>query len=443
MCRHVGFGWVSRLRYWMKGWVHDQPAGSFEDYARALTLRHSELLLISFTLGTLAGAFVEPLMLDDRSQIAYSAGWRVAMVVLNGGGLLVARRLRSRLRWVPLGVAVWAVADAAMVGVWLANAGGDNAAWFLASYAMPLALLPMVVPLGYRVALSFGIAAAATAGYLALQPARIADPILLGAVVNVVFVGAMGVLLGDHYYRLVRSHHDQRTHMGERIADGTRRLRQLLAEIERAQDEERRRIGRELHDELAQTLTALRLEVSIAQRRTERDTPAGIGLSRIDALTDQLVGAKNRLVAALRPAPLEQLGFARAIEVHVVELAERSGLEIVLQRELDDLDLPEPAASTVYRAVQEALTNVVRHAEATRAEVRFARDGDDYRIEVADDGIGFDPAAVDGAHFGLLGLRERAAALGGAVEIASAPGHGTRLIMHVPVEPHPISRSCV
>ncbi|MCA9678972.1 MAG: sensor histidine kinase, partial [Myxococcales bacterium] len=313
---------------------------------------------------------------------------------------------------------------------------GADPAWFLGACAVPLAILPLVVPLRVRALLTAAVALALAAGYVAVQPAMLGEPGVLGPMLTLVTVGATGVLLGEHYYRLVRSHHRQRVHMQALIADGTRRLRQLLTEVERAEQAERRRIGRELHDELAQVLTALKLEVELATYKVEPGTATAASLGRIDALSDQLVEAKQRLVHALRPATLDELGFGRAVERHVADVTARSGLTIELDRAAG-VELPEPAATTIYRGLQEALTNTIRHACATTARIRIAVDDGAYLLEVRDDGIGFDPDAVGAGHFGLLGLRERAAILGGTVAVVSAPGRGTQVTVRLPADATP------
>jgi signal transduction histidine kinase len=206
----------------------------------------------------------------------------------------------------------------------------------------------------------------------------------------------------------------------------------------RASEEERTRWARELHDETLQELAGLKVLLSGARRS---DDPA-----RVDAAIDQAIemvtdGIANlrALITDLRPAALDELGIEPALRALVMRIAAQSGLEIVLDVDLayeagrsDRRHTPELELAA-YRLVQEALTNIVKHADAEAGSVRI-REGDDgiLIIEVADDGQGFDPGdASDG--FGLVGMRERLALVGGTLEVRSRPGEGTTLCARIPV----------
>lgn len=213
------------------------------------------------------------------------------------------------------------------------------------------------------------------------------------------------------------------------------RLREVAARALRAEEEERKRIARELHDETAQSLSALLIRLSMLRR--EQDPAARE--AGMDELREQLVATLNgvrRYARGLRPPALAELGLAPAIEEFVRSLSEATGLDAhVAAERMDGLLTPE-AELVIYRVVQEALSNVVRHARASTARVTLERRDDAVHATVEDDGIGFDVDDAlrgDGRGLGLFGMRERATYVGGHVDIESRPGAGTRVRITVPL----------
>lgn len=408
---------------------------SFDRYIRLVTLRHAELLLWMFIAGLVAMWPGDLLLFADRPELIGAAGrWRAVMIAIDVLGLIAARRLRRAPQHTFPAVAMFAMLNAAALGRWLSVAGGTDAAWFYASYAVPLAVLPLLLPLGQRIAVTCGVLAACAGAYLAGGIDARADAVVGASIATLAVVGAMSIALGHLYFRLVRAGWNQRRVLRATVAERARRVRALLGHVERAEGDERRRIGRELHDELAQALTVLRLEVDFAMH-VAGDSPVAERLQRIDRVVDELVDAKHRLISGLRPARLDEVGFAAAVTMHARDVAERGGLTLELSVEADPVRADDPAAVVGYRALQEALTNVARHAEASTVCVEVSADGTRLRVAVADDGAGFDPDAIASGGFGLAGLRERVAALGGEVELETAPGRGTRLAVSLPIEP--------
>lgn len=210
-------------------------------------------------------------------------------------------------------------------------------------------------------------------------------------------------------------------------------LRHLSARLNHAREEERRHLSRELHDELGQHLTAVRIELAALGR----DSDATVRARLADLMTrvDTIVTSVRRIAADLRPAMLDDLGLEAALEWLIKDWASRGRTAIHYRLDPLEVDLNDAAKTAVYRIVQEALTNVSRHAQASEVQVSLQREGDALHIVVEDDGVGLAPDAASKRHsHGLRGIRERARALGGRAEMTDRAPCGCRLSVHLPVE---------
>ncbi len=214
------------------------------------------------------------------------------------------------------------------------------------------------------------------------------------------------------------------------------RLRELVAREQTEIDEERKRIARALHDELGQTLTALRLDIDELKTRLDDQARVQDVIGRMEQLAANGLTEMRRLIGALRPQLLDDLGIAAAAGYLVEQTGVRLGIRTGFREEGDFADLPAPLQVTLYRIVQEALTNIAKHAKANNIEVTLARTDSEVRVHVRDDGRGF---AADMPHksdsFGLFGMQERAALAGGIVIVQSAPGEGTAIMARFPLAP--------
>jgi PAS domain S-box-containing protein len=211
-------------------------------------------------------------------------------------------------------------------------------------------------------------------------------------------------------------------------------LAAFAAEASGIREQEKSRIARELHDELAQSLTALKMDANWVQSNLESRQQAAVKLTEMLALLDQAVASTRRIAADLRPLVLDDLGLVPAIEWLVNGFTQRHGVHCKLDI-LEDFELRDPYATAVFRIVQECLVNVAKHARATKVHVRLVRTGDSVVLSVEDDGAGFSPEDPRKPQsLGLVGLRERAKLLRGSVAIASEPGKGTRVEARIPVE---------
>jgi signal transduction histidine kinase len=217
--------------------------------------------------------------------------------------------------------------------------------------------------------------------------------------------------------------------LAERGAD----LERLSAQMLRQHEAERQRLSRELHDETAQVLSALKMELGVIRRVV----PAADQGRVDDALTLVDVGIKSirAVTNELRPALLEDLGLVHALRSLVSDYADRGGLEVAF--DIEDLAhsrLSPDAELALYRALQEGLANVGRHAHASRVHITLRHTPTVVELTVTDNGVGFDPTASRHEHMGLTGMRERVAALGGTIAIATAPSAGVRLSITLPGE---------
>ncbi len=211
-------------------------------------------------------------------------------------------------------------------------------------------------------------------------------------------------------------------------------LSAFAAEAHATLENEKKRVARELHDDLAQALTALKMDAIWVQGKLPAGSEAASSkLDEMLAVLDGTVAATRRIAADLRPLLLDDLGLASAVEWLVQSFIQRSGIACSLSVE-EDMELHEPYATAVFRILQEVLANVGKHARASHAAVDIARNADALVLRVSDDGRGFsltEPRKPES--LGLMGLRERVRLLKGSMEIDSAPGRGTRISVRIPV----------
>jgi PAS domain S-box-containing protein len=223
----------------------------------------------------------------------------------------------------------------------------------------------------------------------------------------------------------------------EQVRAGRERLQFLSRRLVEIQESERRYIARELHDHAGQTLTSLMLGLGTLEREAEKPDLVRSGAIELKRMTDHVLEDLHRLAVNLRPASLDHLGLTSALEQFIKRFAQDTHLPIRLKTVglSDDDRLPHEIETSLYRIVQEALTNVIRHARASRVDVVLERRDGSILVIVEDDGIGFDAGDDrESGHLGLLGMEERAEMLGGQLTIESLPGQGTTLFVEVPFD---------
>jgi len=245
-----------------------------------------------------------------------------------------------------------------------------------------------------------------------------------------VILGLVVMLVAVFRLRVLERRSDRERALAE---DAERQLRQLSQQLVATQEEERKNLSRELHDHVAQVLTALRMELGRIERiRAPGDTRIGLAVGECKQLVDSMFRTVRDLALGLRPSMLDDFGLRAALEWHVRDFSGRYGVNVELNVEEDFDTLPDQYRTCVYRAVQEALTNCIRHAQARSIQVRLNGQGGQLHLFVTDDGIGFDPARRH-AGLGLHGIGERVKELHGVMSVGPAEvGVGTTLAVSLP-----------
>ncbi|MBU4287292.1 MAG: PAS domain S-box protein [Proteobacteria bacterium] len=212
-------------------------------------------------------------------------------------------------------------------------------------------------------------------------------------------------------------------------------LRTLSSKILATQEQERKKISMEIHDDLGQILTAVLLDIAQARKSlsTNKSKTQGF-LDRIQVETEKALQRARRISDVLRPGMLDRLGIKAAVESFLDDIRERTGIEIAEEIELGKNDISEPVAVAVYRLSQEAITNIIKHSKANKVIVILQSDHKALVLSIIDDGVGFDPKSLlVNKGIGLLGMKERTEWLGGTFRVESALGQGTKIFVEIPL----------
>jgi signal transduction histidine kinase len=429
------------LDAWPEATADDLAA--FDAYIREWTA-HLGVRLPLFVLACLLLWWpLDAAIAPDARFIAVFRDMRaLSMAVLIGTSLGFLRSALVR-RYVFLSAAVAYAGSLALVGYSLGRLG--ELAWLADAYiaVVPAAIIPM--PLGRRVLATTLITAALPAAYFLPFPANLAAPAAWGQVSFAGFAAALSVLIGEVTLRTVRRSFLQgrsvqrekakvdtmAASLAQQVLDQSQDLRALAHHLETVQEAERRRLSRDLHDELGQELTAMRYLLEAGQTRVAAQpdaTPAV--LAQLREVLDRTSRTVRTLILDLRPRLLEDQGLRAAVEWLAVRARESELVTEVRYDDAVDAALSPAAQVALFRCVQEAVTNAVRHSGAAHLTITVARVGADVVATVADDGQGFD-AAPPG--LGVLGMRERLRAVGGHLTLDAQAGRGVRVVGAVPV----------
>jgi signal transduction histidine kinase len=332
------------------------------------------------------------------------------------------------------------------VGWGFGNLGGPDRPYIHLAYSALFFSVLAPVRIVERTILVSGLALALMTGFLAPHPEYFGDPMTTLAISFVASLVALVIAVGHLSFRIMRQSFFQSLELERastqlsnlndtlesRVREQTLDLRRLTDHLERAREDERTRISRELHDQLGQELTAMHLALALCQQRFAKD-PNTIksNLEEMRALVQRTQSTARNLVTELRPQLLDELGLSAGIEWLVRQTEQRAPLRCWLVAEGLG-GLPPDVSTVAFRIVQEALTNVVRHAKAKTVEITLGVRGERLDIAVSDDGVGL-PMGPRKSGFGLIGIRERVATRAGTMEISARAGGGTVLAVSLPL----------
>ncbi len=210
-------------------------------------------------------------------------------------------------------------------------------------------------------------------------------------------------------------------------------LRALTNYLQKVREEERTRIALQVHDDLGQALTGLKLELSWIAGKLAGEREVLRRIKAMSAHIDETINTVRRIATELRPGVLDSLGLVAAIEWQAADFQRRSGIRCEVRSEVPEAPFFPEFTTVCFRIFQETLTNIIRHAKASRVEVRFFRDQDNLVLSVRDNGCGISEKALNTPSIGLLGMKERAAQIDGTLDFHGRPSAGTTVILRVPV----------
>jgi PAS domain S-box-containing protein len=222
----------------------------------------------------------------------------------------------------------------------------------------------------------------------------------------------------------------------QELDESYKSIRKLTSHLQNIREEERTNIAREIHDELGQLLTVMKMDVSWLNKKigTDAEVPVKNKMKDLLDMIDGTVKTVRRISSELRPSLLDDLGLVAAIEWHLIEFEKRVGIKTSFTDAADEVVLPDKVKTGIFRIFQESLTNVARHAEASKITVKMECKNNMFLLKISDNGIGFDKTKVaDKRTLGILGMKERSEMMGGIYDIVSTPGKGTTILVKVPL----------
>lgn len=233
----------------------------------------------------------------------------------------------------------------------------------------------------------------------------------------------------------LRNEIHERQRIEQELRKSLDRLRALAARLQMVREEERTRVAREMHDELGQACTAIKMDLaSIGRKTSERQVQLRTKIDSAMQLVDRMIFSVRRIASELRPRTLDDLGLTSALEWQAQEFQRRTGIRCALELPAEQLALDAEQSTAIFRIFQESLTNVARHAHATEVTARVEMDNERLVFGVRDNGKGFDAKQANiRKSLGVVGMQERALALGGELEINGVPGSGTTVTLRIPL----------
>jgi signal transduction histidine kinase len=417
--------------------------------ARRQTLRLVKpLILVACTVGLLWWPF--DLLLYSPDVVRVFAFWRAIVLVYCVAYYATCERWSFARRYPALYATAAGAAVTFVVAASLGTLGTLLKPWFASLLLTPVMSFPFLVTPRVRLAGTSVVAAAALLGFFGFSNAD-RGPADVGTATGLMaFSVAVSTFAGHAIYHLFRISVLQAESLARRseelemlssrltetVEARTAELRALTAYVESLRETERATIARDLHDELGQLLTGMRMELDMAERARSRGDDLQPRHQNLVRLLDATLASTRSILAHLRPRILDDFGLVPALDWLVTDAHTRSGLEIQFSADPEDLDVRGDTATSVFRILQESLTNALRHSGARTIHMRIRREPGELLGSVTDDGIGLPPPSARRPFSGgLLGMRERAASLGGTLDIAAPPEGGTRVSVRLPFSP--------
>lgn len=371
------------------------------------------------------------------------ADFRLTVAVVLGLPSLILPRIAWARRH-PLAVIELVAIVAALLSAWhMARAGASAPFWFAFTYVVPLFSVAFLESLPGRIVVATLMSAAAASGFLLGPGLAMSAPEMRAGLSFLAFSTLMSIAIGHAVYLLVRTGFlmrlrvdEQRErlaeltrHLEDRVSEQTRQLRLLHRQSQEAGAEQRRLVARDLHDGLGQELSSLRLLVGLGRDISADPAPRAL-FEELDGLVERVQLSLRGVLEALRPRLLHQQSLVDALRSLLAETERRWGLETTLEIGEVPSPLPPAVSAALFRVAQEGLHNVLRHADATRVDVRLHREGRALVLEVQDNGRGLTGDPSEGR--GMEHIRERALELGGLATWTGDPG--TTLRVSLPLE---------
>ncbi len=427
----------------------DSDNAAFAEHTRTLTIQHFRWLGLALAAAALVWWPVDWWLYADQPETqATLARFRSLIIALDLTLVVVLPRIaiaREHAHSTAIGASAL---NLAIAGWTLGAVGHGDPVWLAQGYLLPMFAVLLLVPLRVRVPATLAYSVV-LAGFWGMHPNSGWEGHRVGTVLSyLVFSTALAIGVGHLVYVLTRrSFHLRRQverqhaslaelaeHLEHRVAEQTRALRALHASAQSVRAEERASLARDLHDDLGQELTSLRLLVGVGRQVSEDNATINI-LEELEGQVARLQQSLRRLLVVLQPQDLEKLGLTEALRQLVHELQRLSGLSIHLEvGPLLPLPLPADHETALYRIAHEGLTNAVRHARARTVRVELDGDPLSVRLVVEDDGIGIPPDAI-GTGVGTRSILERVAPFRGSATWTGDTG--TRLAIELPLESPP------
>lgn len=310
-------------------------------------------------------------------------------------------------------------------------------------YSIPIATILIIVPLGLRILITTLVVAVYLAAFFMAKPDFFTPYTAGGPVIWLLAAVSGSVVVGHVFYKLLWSNFhkqllldqaaDERDSILNRQAGD---IRDLVRQLDSIEERERLNFAQEIHDELGQVLAGMRMEVDRLHMLVDRNDMGRVpeSFKRLNEFFDSMNNSIHFLINKLRPGLLEKMGLIATIKNGCATFQKRYGIHCDATIGIEEESLSQTQVSNLYRIIQEAVTNVAKHAKASLVEINLYREGMDNVLKIRDDGQGFDPEQIKNGTFGLAGIRERTRQINGTLEIKAAKGKGTEIVIIFPVK---------